>query len=1335
MQVTLASGRVVDIGDRDPQEFFNSLNKRSMGGKSKDSTSGLDSLGEFFLKGPAAGLIKTTEGLATLAATPLESILDDPGLVDRTRKFYDKITPEINTGMGKFSEMLVQFAIPGSIAAKMAKARGLGTLGQAGAVTAADFAVATHDIESMASTFFDINALKPTDTEDLEGIEKVSAELGNRLKVAGEGAALILGLPPLLKGVGAVGGVGMTALAKTDLAKNIAQSNVLKGLREMNSPLGGLQKSDDLTRPGKIRKLWNKYMTFQGEAPARAVAEAKASQLFEANLVDNQLAKSFDEIHRGFKILSRSGSTNNTLNDEAIDALNNSLFNKTDTVRENGLNALKQLDKKIGSLYKVYDTKRVSLFDAATNIKKQIKEQSMTLTDETKLKLIGDDEFYKNLRETINGQMEYYGTRTYRSLRDPDYIPTLEKTQAAKDELKTLLLNEGRTVGSELTSEINVTLKNMLSRKNFNSQGMETRMQFDEDVLYAAAQGPLKGKKLDNLPAIREFLGEYTGDSLVTSKKKDGIYYTTNRPLDERKEGLLTKVQETIEGQSKIITKGRYFKRIDDFNNALPANSKFLKNADEIGDDLSDWAQIGSDSKGDKLKYGGLNGKWARAEHVRAFQDIPGIFDSLAQNKFYATLLGVKGISQMAKTVYSPITQIRNATTASFFALANGNFGKRENLIDSARLVFNNSFDKYRLSEKSGITGPSSGLNKIELDKDFNDFIELGIVDSGARKGEWEDLIKDAGNSYIGNSKGLSKKIIDLASSRKSTFANKLYQGSDDMWKIYSYKMEKGRLEGVLKADPNAKIPATDVRNITDFGLDVDVRQLDDEAKELFLKRESAAIVKDTVPNYSRVPLLVQNIRRIPVVGNFIAFPAEILRTGSNILGRAVKELSSESAAVRSIGMRRLVGLSAVTGGLNNGLYGVGLALTGVDNEQVNAYKRSFAAPWDRNSVLIPVGSDKDGNITELYNFSYTNPYDYLKRPTTALWNAVNNGITSEQELTEIILNALTDASGEFFTPFFGEAMVAEKTLDIVRNRTQFDRPIVNEADPFNLKFAKRFSHIAESLTPGVSPGEFSASTDSVLSGSGIPLLEYIDFNFKDFPKSVGLAVGMDPNTMRNRRGERLNTAGTFAESLSGLKVLKPQLENTLYYRGVEASDNVRQAARIFNSVARNRNVKSAEDITKAYVVSNEQRFKSLRDLSMAIEDARSLGLSENEISAPLKRAKTPKYKEVMNGRFVPFFPSKETILQAQKETDTKAANPIDMRMITREATMSFGERLPVSSPATQTGILFDQDEKFSSLFGAPKLTSQPGISSLFKKNQSNDALRQVELNKLMGIV
>jgi hypothetical protein len=75
-----------------------------------------------------------------------------------------------------------------------------------------------------------------------------------------------------------------------------------------------------------------------------------------------------------------------------------------------------------------------------------------------------------------------------------------------------------------------------------------------------------------------------------------------------------------------------------------------------------------------------------------------------------------------------------------------------------------------------------------------------------------------------------------------------------------------------------------------------------------------------------------------------------------------------------------------------------GTQLTGANEEQVQAYKRSMAADWDRNSTLIPIATDKDGNITDLYNFSYTNPYDYMKRPRSAVYNAVNNGITKEED-------------------------------------------------------------------------------------------------------------------------------------------------------------------------------------------------------------------------------------------------------------------------------------------------------------------------------------------------
>ena len=198
---------------------------------------------------------------------------------------------------------------------------------------------------------------------------------------------------------------------------------------------------------------------------------------------------------------------------------------------------------------------------------------------------------------------------------------------------------------------------------------------------------------------------------------------------------------------------------------------------------------------------------------------------------------------------------------------------------------------------------------------------------------------------------------------------------------------------------------------------------------------------------------------------------------------------------------------------------------------------------------------------------------------------------------------------------------------------------------------------------------------------------------------------------------------------MSGLKVLKPQIENTLYYRGVEASDNVRQAARIFNTVARSRSPKSAEDMTKAYVLSNEQRFKALRDLSMAIEDARALGLSDSEIAKPLRRAKTPKYEKVMRGQFVPFFPSKETIVQAQQETAMKAANPIDMSMINTQASQMYAQTFPDTAPNQLPAITASAD---SSLFDPPEPIKLPTRKSLFNR-QSDDVLRQVEINKLMG--
>ena len=100
-------------------------------------------------------------------------------------------------------------------------------------------------------------------------------------------------------------------------------------------------------------------------------------------------------------------------------------------------------------------------------------------------------------------------------------------------------------------------------------------------------------------------------------------------------------------------------------------------------------------------------------------------------------------------------------------------------------------------------------------------------------------------------------------------------------------------------------------------------------------------------------------------------------------------------------------------------------------------------------------------------------------------------------------------------------------------------------------------------------------------------------------------------------------------------------MKDTLMYRTYEAADLVRKSARIFNRVAKSRGKVSADEITNAFIKSNEQRFKKLRDLHIAIDDARTLGLSDNEIYTTLKKAKAPNIeffnaKESLNLSFPP---------------------------------------------------------------------------------------------------
>ena len=49
-------------------------------------------------------------------------------------------------------------------------------------------------------------------------------------------------------------------------------------------------------------------------------------------------------------------------------------------------------------------------------------------------------------------------------------------------------------------------------------------------------------------------------------------------------------------------------------------------------------------------------------------------------------------------------------------------------------------------------------------------------------------------------------------------------------------------------------------------------------------------IVKNNIPNYDYVSDFVKSLRKLPI-GNFVSFPAEIVRTGTNIVSTALDEI------------------------------------------------------------------------------------------------------------------------------------------------------------------------------------------------------------------------------------------------------------------------------------------------------------------------------------------------------------------------------------------------------------------------------------------------------------
>jgi hypothetical protein len=585
-------------------------------------------------------------------------------------------------------------------------------------------------------------------------------------------------------------------------------------------------------------------------------------------------------------------------------------------------------------------------------------------------------------------------------------------------------------------------------------------------------------------------------------------------------------------------------------------NQKFLDRVLSVG--MDEFLFEGTDRPPEATKqfagesseaYAPLNGLWTYPEVEQAFVDALGKEN---MEQWYRTIVQLNGMVKFGKTILSPTTAMRNWQSAMFFTLANGHFD-----ITQASKSF------------GGLREYFTQMGKPEQLKYLREMKRLGVVYDTPYAGEMMRLLADSRIEDM--LKGKRGTAIDVADWLLKN-ARQFYQYGDDFWKIIGFENEKNLLMKHAKmSEKEAKI-------------------------------EAAERIRNTYPTYSMVGKALQSLRRFPLAGTFVSFPAEIIRTSVNIVKYAAEDM--KTPGMRPIAMHRLAGL-AIVSSFAYALQELMKTVVGVDDDEEEAV-RQLAAPWQRNSNLIFTGRGDKGEL-QYIDISFLDPYNYWKRPITA--------IMRDQDWEDSAVDVIQETT----SPFLGTDIAAGTIFEILANKKATGAPIYSEHDkPWEISKAIA-NHLRKSIQPGI--------------------------------------VSNVERTLKAIKGERSPSGRVYniedeAMAWGGWRVSTLDPKTSLYYRSYDFKDAKRDATRKLNSVIRDPNKISDDELKDAYELSDELRNEAYEDMSRVIHAARKSGLTNQKMRVILIRSgvTAKDASHLLKGKVPKWRPSKTAMKNAIKK-------------------------------------------------------------------------------------
>lgn len=566
----------------------------------------------------------------------------------------------------------------------------------------------------------------------------------------------------------------------------------------------------------------------------------------------------------------------------------------------------------------------------------------------------------------------------------------------------------------------------------------------------------------------------------------------------------------------------------------------------------------------DSLKqFGALNNLYTTKEIFQAFDQM---FQKKDMNMWLKAYVNLNSIVKISKTTLSAGCQVVNFAGNFMIQLGNGNVSIH-GITDAGRAVL---VDWGKLTD-------AKSRSKLR------EYLRMNVIDENPgmldlREGS---IALEQACDYMTQHSASAGVARGLKASLK--WAERLYSAGDNIHKAFAYECEKRK-------------------HMKYAGM------TEQQASEI-----AAIKVRKLYATLSEVSRPVAALRHIPLANSFITFTSEMLRTSKNWFLVTAEELATPG--MRAIGAQRLAGMVAAQILAPLALDNAGSLFGGTQGQDKDDLRR-FMAPWDQDSRVSMLGTDKAGQY-RYWAWGRLNPYNFMHAPVLAFMRG------------EDWESSLKDSFAKAANPFWGPQIPVEYGMAVLYNEKEGGGKLYNQ-------FATLPSKIGDVVTAGaqvVEPGTLTSMRKVSRAMQGV----------------------IEPGgTARQVSNEML--------SMFGLRTTSIDVKQALAWKAKKFMTDLQEADRNVRHQLTNRGTVTTDELNQGLQDTRHGRYDVFRemteDVAAAMRLLKSEGNAKSEVANILKSNGVTKslIVSLLKDQAPAFVPTKETLVRAYKTDPSRVS-------------------------------------------------------------------------------